>query len=122
MWQSAKTAVPALFRRRRSWRRDLLKGALPRGLVGPPPQKSGAMAEPAATDMIIAHLGNQFQPQRLPLGGALGVPPAGTSRRIAGEAGRLDQRFEPCGQRPAVEIVQCRGKPDMIELAFLVVE
>jgi len=72
--------------------------------------------------MIVADFDDQFGAQRLPLSGALGAPPAGTSGRVAGEAWRLDKPFELPGQGPAVEVVQCRGKPDMIELAFAVVE
>ena len=80
------------------------------------------MAEPAAADMIVAHLDHEFRPQRLPFSGTLGAPPAGAARRVAGESGRLDKAFELPGQRLAVEVVQCRGKPDVIELAFAVVE
>ena len=80
------------------------------------------MAESAAADMIVANFDDQFWVHRLPFCGALGAPPAGASRRVAGEAGRHNEPFELLGQRVAVEVVQRRGKPDMVELAFAVVE
>ena len=101
---------------------DLLEGALARRLVGPPAQETGPVAKPAAADMVIANLDDQFEPQRLPFSGALGAPATGASRRVAGKARCPDERFELFGQRLAVEIVQCGGKPDIIELAFAVVE
>ena len=127
MLQSARTAGRALCRQRpaRSACRcglDLLEGALAWCLVRPPAQETGAVAEPTAADMIITNFDDELRSQRLLLSGALGAPPAGTSRRVAGEARRLDKPFELPGQRPAVEVVQCRGKPDVIELAFAVVE
>src|SRR5271156_3751398 len=126
MLRSARIAGRARCRRRsaRSRRRglDRLEGALTRRLVGTPAQEPGAMAEPAAADMIVANFDDQFWAHWLPFCGALGAPPAGASRRVAGEAGRHDQRFELLRQRLAVEIVQCRGKPDVIELALAVIE
>ncbi|MGC1888382.1 MAG: hypothetical protein WA709_20195 [Stellaceae bacterium] len=79
------------------------------------------MAEPAAADMIVADLDDQFRAQRLPLAGALGAPPAGASRRVAGKARRFNQRFELFGQRLAMEIMECRSESDMVEPAFAVV-
>src|SRR5271155_2442525 len=95
MLRSARIAGRARCRRRsaRSRRRglDLLEGALTRRLVGTPAQEPGAMAEPAAADMIVANFDDQFWAHWLPFCGALGAPPAGASRRVAGEAGRHDQ-------------------------------
>src|SRR5947207_15493653 len=125
MLRSARTAGRARCRRlpRRSGRRlDLLERTLARRLVGPPSQEAGPMAEPAAADMIVTNFDDQFRPQRLPFSGTLGAPPAGAARRVAGESGRLDKAFELPGQRLAVEVVQCGGKSDVIELAFAVVE
>src|SRR5712672_2969176 len=111
MLRSARTVGPAHCRRRapRSFRRglDLLEGALAWRLIRPPAQETGSVAEPTAADMIITNFDDEFRSQRLPLSGALGAPPAGTSRRVAGEPRRLDKPFELPGQSPAVEVVQC---------------
>ena len=126
MLRSARTAGRARCRRHplRSLRGDLdlLERALAWRFVRPPPNETGPVAEPTAADMIVANLHDEFRSQRLPLAGALGTPPAGAARCVAGEAGRHDKPFELPGQRLAVEVVQCRGKPDVVELAFAVVE
>jgi hypothetical protein len=64
--------------------------------------------------MIVANFDDEFRSQRLPFAGALGAPSAGAYRRVACKAGRRDQCFQLFRQRLAVEVVQCRGKPDMI--------
>ena len=59
------------------------------------------MTEPAPADMIEPNFDDQIRPQGLPFAGALGAPPAGPARGIAGKARRLDNPFELPGQRPA---------------------
>jgi hypothetical protein len=72
--------------------------------------------------MIITDLDDEFRTQRLPFAAALRAPSAGTAGCIAGETGRLDETFELLGQGPAIEVVKRRGKADMVELAFIIVE
>ena len=126
MSRSAKTAGRAPCRRRR-WRLsprgfDLLEGAVAWRFVWSPAQETSAVAEPSAADVIVTNFDHQFGTQGLPLSGAFGAPPAGPSRCVAGKSRRHDQAFELAGQRLAVEIVKCSSEPDMIELAFIVVE
>src|SRR5215208_4852190 len=73
---------------------ELIEAALPRRLVGPPAQDGGAVAKSFAAEMIVANLDHEFWLQRTPLCRTLGRPSARPARRIAGEAGRRDQRFE----------------------------
>ena len=72
----------------------LIEGALSRRLVGPPALDGGAVAEALAAEMIVANFDHEFWFQRTPLRRSLGRPSARPARRIAGEAGRRDQRFE----------------------------
>jgi hypothetical protein len=101
---------------------DLLEGALSGGLIGAPAQKHGAMPEAIAGDLIVAHFDDHLRPQWLPFGGALGVPSARTSRCRTGEAGRQDQPLQPLCQRLPIEMMECRGKADVIEPALIVIE
>src|ERR1700730_10929224 len=108
MWLSAKAVVRAGCRRRSRRNRcrlDLPEGALARRFVRSLTQKTGAVAEPSAADVIVTDFDHQFGTQGLPLSGAFGAPPAGPSRRVAGKSRRHDQAFELAGQRLAVEIV-----------------
>src|SRR5438132_2362112 len=126
MLLSARTAGRARCRRHwarsrrhsaRSRRRgfDLRERALAWRFVRSPAQKTGAVAEPSAADVIVTDLDHQFGTQELPLSGAFDAPPAGPPRRVASKPRRHDHAFElPC-QRLTVELAQCRSKPDMIE-------
>src|SRR6185369_10532344 len=73
---------------------ELIELALSRRLVGPPAQDGGAVPKALAAEMIVANLDHEFWLQRTPFCRTLGRPPARPARRIAGEAGRRDQRFE----------------------------
>src|SRR5687767_11513553 len=84
-----------------SWPRrrlKLLERALFGSFVGPPAYQFRAMAEAIAGDMIVAHFDDKVGPQRLPFGGAFGAPAARRAGRVAGEAGWLDESFEPLRQ------------------------
>src|SRR3954447_6221706 len=76
----------------------LVHPALLRRLVGPPAQEFGAVAEAAAADMVVADLGDELGPQRLPLGAPRVAPAARPAGCVAGEARRLDQRLQPPGE------------------------
>src|SRR5690606_31091005 len=77
---------------------DLFEGTLPRRLVWPPPLEPGAVPESVAGDVIVAHLHDQFVPQRLPFARAFARPAARSARRAAGKAGRPLERLQPPGQ------------------------
>src|SRR6185503_7365483 len=79
--------------------RKLLERALLRVLVRAPPDKTGAVTEAASGHLIVADFDHEHRLQRLPLAGALRVPPAGTARRAAGEARRLDQGLQLLRER-----------------------
>src|SRR5260370_9359269 len=91
MWRSAITAGRGRCRRLlgHSGRRlDLLERALTRRLVRTPSQQPGAVAEPAAAHVIVAHLADQLRAQRLPLAGTLSAPPARPPGPLAGQPAR----------------------------------
>src|SRR5438094_5806148 len=75
-------------------RLHLVHGALARRLVRTPAQELGAVAEPAAREMIVADLHHQLRRERLPLARALRAPPTRTPWRAAGEARGLDEPRE----------------------------
>jgi len=77
--------------------------------------------ETTAVDVVVAEF-DELRSQWHPLACALGIPSAGAARRIAGEAGRGNEPFEVTGQSLAIEIVQCRSKADMVELASVIIE
>src|SRR5260370_1045733 len=79
-------------------------------------------AAAAGAHVMVAHLDAQLRAQRLPLAGTRSAPAARAAGRVAGKPGRLDQRLELPRKRLAIEVVQGRGKPDVIELALVVVE
>src|SRR5688500_2308398 len=56
--------------------RDLLERALARRLVGPPADDASPVTEPVSSHVIVLDLDDQLGQERLPLGGALGAPPA----------------------------------------------
>src|SRR4051794_11635344 len=60
--------------RRIGFGKKLIPAALLRRLVGPPAQEFGAVPETAAADMVVAHLGDQLGPQRLPRAAPFGAP------------------------------------------------
>src|SRR5262249_31757551 len=101
---------------------DLLEGALPRRFVGAEAHEPGAVTEAVAGDLVIAHLGHELGLQWLPFARALSVPAARSSGRLAGEAGRRDQRLELFGQHRPLVIGDGRGETYMIELALPIVE
>src|SRR5215212_8293738 len=84
--------------RRAELGRELVEGAFLRILVGPPAEEAGAVAEAPAGDLVVADLGDECRPQRLPLGRARIGPAARAARSIASEAWRLDQLLERPGQ------------------------
>ena len=80
------------------------------------------MAKTAGRDMVVANFDDELRPQRRPLAGALGAPSARTPRRTAREAGRRNEPLELFGQRRPVEIVQGRGKADVVEPALIIIK
>src|SRR4051794_38482948 len=101
---------------------ELVESALPRRLVRPPAQQRGAMAEAVRGDLIIAHLDHEFRPERLPLGGAFRAPPARAARGAAGEAGRLDERFELVSEGPLFGGRQGRSEADVVQQSVVAIE
>src|SRR5437762_4188559 len=65
---------------------ELLHGALPRFLVGPPSQDCRAVPKAAASEMVIGHLDDKFRLERLPLRRAPGRPAARATRSLTGQA------------------------------------
>src|SRR5690606_13989563 len=96
--------------------------ALRRRLVRPPADDAGAVPEPAAAYVVVAHLDDQRRPQRLPVGAARRAPAARAAGRVAGEAGRLDQRLQAARQRGPLAGRDGRGEADVVEAAAVVVE
>src|SRR6185437_6412296 len=101
---------------------ELVEGALPRRLVGAPAQELRAVTEAAAADVIVAHLRDQLWCEGFPLTGPFRAPARWSARRIAAEARRLSQFFQPLGQLRAIGIRETRREPDVVELAILIVE
>src|SRR5581483_12102969 len=101
---------------------QLLEGALLRRLVRAPAQDGCAVAEALAGEMVVADFDHELRFQRTPLRRALGRPAAGAARRIAGEAGRGDQRFQLVGKRKLLVALDGGGEADMVQQAGVVVE
>ena len=73
------------------------------------------MPEAIARHVVVAHFDDEFRFQRLPFGGALGGPTAGTSGRVSGEARRCDQLFELRSQGGFVDVGEGGGEADMMK-------
>jgi ferritin-like metal-binding protein YciE len=101
---------------------DLRQRALFGRLVGAPTQKPCAMAKALAAEMIVADFDHELRPQRLPFARTFGRPAAGAARRIAGEAGRADQRHQLFGERRLILVLDRRGEADMMQQAAGIVE
>jgi hypothetical protein len=80
------------------------------------------VAEAISGDVVVAHLGDEFRPQRLPLGAPGVRPTAWAAGRVAREARRLDQALERLRQRRPLCIGDAGGEADMVEAALVVVE
>src|ERR1051326_1143823 len=93
---------------------DLIEGALPRQLVGPPAEERSPVAEAFAAYMIVLDLDHQLGRERLPLRGACGAPAAGASRRPSGESGRPNQLLEPSRQRRPIDIANVGCKSHVV--------
>src|SRR3954462_12273663 len=74
---------------------QLLEGALLGRLVRTPAHELGAMAKAVAGNMVISNLAHQLGLERLPFRRPRieGIPPAGPSRRFAGEPWAAVQWF-----------------------------
>ena len=108
--------------RRRRIARQLVETALTRGLVRTPAQQGRAVPEPAGRHLVVAHLDDEFRPERLPFASALGAPAARTSWGPPGKPGRLDKLFETAGQIRPVASRQGCGEADMIQPPLVVIE
>jgi hypothetical protein len=80
------------------------------------------MPKPAARDLVETDLHDELRFQGLPLRRTFCRPPAWPAWRIACEARRPDELFEPRGQRFFFLLGKCRCEADMIEKAFVIVE
>ena len=74
--------------------RELLAGALVRGLVRPPAQQTGAMSETAIRHLVVYHLDRQFMLKWDLFPTLSPVPSTGTTRRPAREAWPAFVRLE----------------------------
>src|SRR5947209_7716624 len=72
--------------------------------------------------MIVANFDHELWFQRAPLRGALRRPPARTARRVAGKAGRCDQRLEPRRQRRLLRLLDRGGKADMMQNSGFIIK
>src|SRR5688572_1990745 len=99
---------------------QLIEGALPGGLVGPPPQKSCAVPEAMAGEVIVLDLDKELRPQGLPFCGTRRAPAAGATRRIACESRWSDELRKTRGESGLVAAGERGGKPHMMQQAALV--
>ena len=67
--------------------RQLVEGALPGRLVGPPPDQLRAVPEPVRGDVVVLDLDDERRPERLPVRGLLRRPAARPARSLAGKPG-----------------------------------
>src|SRR4051794_8038254 len=103
-------------------RSHLIERAGPGLLIRAPTQELRAVSEAAAGEMVVAHLADQGGAQRLPLGAAPLAPAAWAARRLAREAGRLDQGHEDRLELAALRRGEAGREPHVIEPPLLIVE
>src|SRR5690348_2122804 len=72
--------------------------------------------------MIVADLADQLGLKRLPFHGAPGAPAAEATGRLAGKAGRADERLDNAFQLLPLLGGETGTEADMVEQALLVVE
>jgi len=73
---------------------DLIDGAVARVFVGTPAKKFCAVPESATGKMILRDFHDDSWIEWLPLASAIRAPTAGSSRRVASEAGWFFKRFK----------------------------
>src|SRR5262249_23299618 len=101
---------------------DLIHRALLGRLVRAPAQQARAVAKTPAAEVIEGDFDHQLGGERLPFAGALGRPAARPARRVAGEAGRLDQALELLRQRVAFTRADAGRKSDVMQQSVVVIE
>src|SRR5205085_9075112 len=80
-----------------------------------PADEPRAMAETASGEVIVTDFHHQLRLERLPFHRPLRAPPAQSTRGMARESRRLDQRLELFQQALSLVSFQPGAKPDMIE-------
>src|SRR5947209_7304557 len=72
----------------------LRHGALPRILVGPPPQQLRAVPEAPSGEVVVLHFHHELRRERLELARPLRAPAAGPAWRPARKSRSLSQRLQ----------------------------
>src|SRR5207248_7957452 len=79
---------------------QLVKRALLWALIRTPAQKLRSMTKAAVRDVVELHFADQLRLQRFPFAATIvvGIPAAGTARRLAGKPFATHQRLESLDQ------------------------
>src|SRR5512146_944473 len=105
-----------------SSRPNLLECALSRGLLRPPAQELGSVAETSLGKVIVGDLAHHLWLQRFPLPAALRAPAAGPPGRASGKTAAAAQRFHDLLQLTPLFGGEARSKAYVIQFPLLVVQ
>src|SRR5437764_13089714 len=100
---------------------DLVHRALLRRLVRAIPMDFGSVPETATGEMVVGHFDHDFRVDRFPFTGSFCAPAAWAAGSISSESWLLPERLEFFRQGGVLSRFKCRGKPDVIEPAIVVI-